>query len=86
MIIFSMDNYFEYRQLNNNYFQMQPYDTSSRDIAQLIWDTDEYIYPSIFNSEEDALTILSDLLCNYEDTMFSCKNIPHLNIILSESL
>ena len=48
----------------NNYLQL----------AQLVYRTDEHIYPCIFNSESDAVTVLSSLLQSNLDAMFSKGN------------
>lgn len=44
-------------------------------LAKMIYLTDKYIYPSIFRTETDAVTVLSDLLENSTDSMFNCQNI-----------
>lgn len=45
-----------------------------RQLAQLVYRTDEYIYPCIFNSESDAITVFANLLQSNHDAMFSKDN------------
>lgn len=49
---------------NDNYIQL----------AQLIYRTDVYIYPCIFENEDDAVTVIVNLLKSNLDTMFSKSN------------
>lgn len=44
------------------------------DIAELIYDTDLYIYPAWFETKENAKRIISELL-KCDDEMFSCSNL-----------
>lgn len=43
-------------------------------IAELVWDTDEYIYPAMFCSRGDALRVLPELI-RRGDKMFCPENI-----------
>ena len=42
-------------------------------VAELIYLTDEYIYPSWFDSEEEAFRVLSEMISL--DTIYNDKNI-----------
>lgn len=45
-----------------------------RQLAQLVYRTDVYIYPCVFNNESDAVTVLANLLQSNLDAMFSKDN------------
>lgn len=47
---------------------------NAKQIAKLIYETDPFIYPCMFNSKEDALLILPRLFYSGRDRMFTTKN------------
>ena len=49
--------------------------TRLKKIAELIYKTDEYIYPDIFGDEKAAITVLPELLREGTDSMFALKNL-----------
>jgi len=61
-----------YRQLNTT--EMVSDDNLNR-IARLIYKTDAYIYPCMFENIESAELILHDLLLSKNDSMFSLDNL-----------
>jgi len=50
-------------------------ETDAEKAAQLIYQTDEYIYPCIIESEADAVRVLAGLLREGGDAMFSQENL-----------
>jgi len=44
------------------------------EISGLIYDTDPYIYPAMFSSREEAVTIISKMICS-SDSMFNLENM-----------
>ena len=44
------------------------------DIAEMIYDTDPYIYPAMFNSKSDALVMIPEMI-KYKDRMFRTENM-----------
>ncbi|MBE6013752.1 MAG: GNAT family N-acetyltransferase [Lachnospiraceae bacterium] len=43
-------------------------------IAELIYETDSYIYPAMFSSLENAVAIIPEMI-RLDDKMFRCKNL-----------
>lgn len=61
-----------FRQLNN---RLNLTNSNLNAIAKLIYQTDNYIYPDMFGSLADAVTVLTQLLQSGKDSMFNLDNI-----------
>lgn len=61
-----------FRQLNN---KLKITDANLKRIAGLIYDTDNYIYPHMFGSRENAEIVIPKLLRGNKDIMFSLDNL-----------
>ena len=66
-----MNSNVKFRQL---YVDEQLDSTNLRKISELVYETDPYIYPSLFRSKEDAILVLSRLFNSKKDMMFTTQN------------
>ena len=61
-----------FRQLNRH---LKLAKKNLENVAKLIYQTDDYIYPDMFETEVAAVNILTKLLCTGKDSMFNLDNI-----------
>ncbi len=69
-----------YRPMGDNPEEMT--EEQLKEIARLIYQTDPYIYPAMFESEEDAMQVIPEMILR-NDTMF-CKNNLYLALCNKE--
>lgn len=65
---------YRFFQLGSNSVQQLPA-KCLREIAQLIYQTDEYIYPDMFKYESTAVSVIPKLLRSGKDAMFHLENL-----------
>lgn len=62
----------EFQQLaDNSYSKIEDYEK----LAELIYETDPYIYPAMFQNKEDAIKILAATIKRGDDNLFKKENI-----------